>query len=129
MQQHQLRQMQDWLNLFEQQKQSGPNAVEFCRQQQINIHTYCTQHARHQASMNIWLAFPVKREVTNVESYTEVIAGLALNNVTKQNLPSPFNYEIYLGTIFKLFRIRKTKPNKAISMDISLVRGASVLAC
>jgi hypothetical protein len=36
MQQYQRREVQDWLNLFEQQKQSGLTAVEFCRQQQIN---------------------------------------------------------------------------------------------
>ena len=39
MQQHQRREVQDWLNLFEQQKQSGLTAVEFCRQQQINVQT------------------------------------------------------------------------------------------
>ena len=39
MQQHQRRDIQDWLNLFEQQKQSGLTAVEFCRQQQINVQT------------------------------------------------------------------------------------------
>ncbi|WP_239060180.1 IS66 family insertion sequence element accessory protein TnpA [Alteromonas genovensis] len=36
MPQYQRREVQDWLNLFEQQKQSGLTAVEFCRQQQIN---------------------------------------------------------------------------------------------
>ena len=39
MPQHQRRDIQDWLNLFEQQKQSGLTAVEFCRQQQINVQT------------------------------------------------------------------------------------------
>lgn len=39
MPQYQRREVQDWLNLFEQQKQSGLTAVEFCRQQQINVQT------------------------------------------------------------------------------------------
>jgi len=43
MQQHQRKEVQDWLNLFEQQKQSGLTAVEFCRQQQINVQTYYTR--------------------------------------------------------------------------------------
>jgi len=42
-QQHQRREVQDWLNLFEQQKQSGLTAVEFCRQQLINVQTYYTR--------------------------------------------------------------------------------------
>ncbi|WP_232368995.1 hypothetical protein [Alteromonas sp. BL110] len=37
MQQHQRRDIQDWLNLFEQTKQSGLTAVEFCRQQQMHV--------------------------------------------------------------------------------------------
>ena len=36
MQQHQRRDIQDWLNLFEQQKQSGLTAVEFCRQRRFS---------------------------------------------------------------------------------------------
>ena len=43
MPQYQRREVQDWLNLFEQQKQSGLTAVEFCRQQQINVQTYYTR--------------------------------------------------------------------------------------
>ncbi|WP_123324832.1 IS66 family insertion sequence element accessory protein TnpA [Alteromonas oceani] len=43
MQHYQRREVQDWLNLFEQQKQSGLTAVEFCRQQQINVQTYYTR--------------------------------------------------------------------------------------
>jgi|TARA_Y100001973_G_scaffold100909_1_gene162918 hypothetical protein len=39
MPQYQRREVQDWLNLFEQQKQSGLTAVEFCRRQQINAQT------------------------------------------------------------------------------------------
>lgn len=43
MQQHQRREVHDWLNLFGQQKLSGLTAVEFCRQQQINVQTYYTR--------------------------------------------------------------------------------------
>ena len=43
MPQYQRREVQDWLNLFEQQKQSGLTAVAFCRQQQINVQTYYTR--------------------------------------------------------------------------------------
>ena len=43
MPQHQRRDIQDWLNIFEQQKQSGLTAVEFCRQQRINVQTYYTR--------------------------------------------------------------------------------------
>jgi|TARA_B100002049_G_C16022560_1_gene350934 hypothetical protein len=43
MQQYQRREVQDWLNLFEQQKQSGLTEVEFYRQQQINVQTYYTR--------------------------------------------------------------------------------------
>ncbi len=39
MQQHQRRDIQDWLNLFEQQKQSGLTAVAFYRQQQFIYQT------------------------------------------------------------------------------------------
>ena len=64
MQQSQRRDKQDWLNLFEQQKQSGLTAVEFCRQQQINVQTYYSRRR------DIWLQrtsskfIQVKREVT-----------------------------------------------------------------
>ena len=43
MPQYQRREVQDWLNLFEQQKQSGLTAVAFCRQQQINVQTNYTR--------------------------------------------------------------------------------------
>jgi len=39
----QRREVQDWLNLLEQQKQSGLTAVAFCRQQKINVQTYYTR--------------------------------------------------------------------------------------
>ncbi|MDP2537141.1 IS66 family insertion sequence element accessory protein TnpA [Alteromonas stellipolaris] len=50
MQQHQRKEVQGWLNLFEQQKQSGLTAVALCRQQQINVQTYYTRRRdiRHQ---------------------------------------------------------------------------------
>lgn len=64
MQQHQRREVQDWLNLFEQQKQSGLTAVEFCRQQRINVQTYYRRRRdiRLQRTSNMFVH--VKREVT-----------------------------------------------------------------
>ena len=71
MQQHQRRDIQDWLNLFEQQKQSGLTAVEFCRQQQINVQTYYTRRRDIRLQRTSSKFVQVKREVTKVESYTE----------------------------------------------------------
>ena len=63
MPQYQRREVQDWLNLFEQQKQSGLTAVAFCRQQQINVQTYYTRRRdiRLQRTSNKFVQ--VKREV------------------------------------------------------------------
>jgi len=75
MQQHQRRDIQDWLNLFEQQKQSGLTAVEFCRQQQINVQTYYTRRRDIRLQRTSSKFVQVKREVTKVESYTEEMVG------------------------------------------------------
>jgi hypothetical protein len=53
----QRREVQYWLNLFEQQKQSGLTAVGFCRQQQINVQTYYTKHRD--------VHFPINEPVLN----------------------------------------------------------------
>ena len=52
MQQHQRRDVQDWLNLFEQKRQSRLTAVKFCRQQQINVQTYYTR--RRDNDLNVF---------------------------------------------------------------------------
>ena len=63
MPQYQRRDIQDWLNLFEQRKQSGLTAVAFCRQQQNNVQTYYTKRRdiRLQRTSNKFVQ--VKREV------------------------------------------------------------------
>ena len=66
MQQHQRRDIQDWLNLFEQQKQSGLTAVEFCRQQQINVQTYYTMRREILLQRTSSKFVQVNREVTKV---------------------------------------------------------------
>ena len=71
MPQYQRREVQDWLNLFEQQKQSGLTAVEFCRQQQINVQTYYTRRRDIRLQRTSSKFVQVKREVTKVESYSE----------------------------------------------------------
>lgn len=75
MQQYQRREVQDWLSLFEQQKQSGLTAVEFCRQQQINVQTYYTRRRDIRLRRTSSKFVQVKREVTKVESYTEDMGG------------------------------------------------------
>ena len=91
MQQHQRRDIQDWLNIFEQQKQSGLTAVEFCRQQQINVQTYYTRRRdiRLQRTSNKFVQ--VKREVTKVESYTEAMGGELLLQFGNAQLSVPIN--------------------------------------
>ena len=71
MQQHQRREVQDWLELFEQQKQSGLTVVDFCRQQQINVQTYYTRRRDIRLQRTSSRFVQVKRKVTKVESYTE----------------------------------------------------------
>ena len=91
MPQYQRREVQDWLNLFEQQKQSGLTAVEFCRQQQINVQTYYTRRRdiRLQRTNNKFVE--VKREVTKVEPYTEEMDGDLLLQLGDAQLSVPIN--------------------------------------
>lgn len=62
------RSQQEWRQLFKLQQQSGLSAVEFCRQQHINIQTFYARRSdiRLQHSQNKF--FQVKRDVTTVES-------------------------------------------------------------
>ena len=102
MPQHQRRDIQDWLNLFEQQKQSGLTAVAFCRQQQINVQTYYTRRRdiRLQRTSNKFVQ--VKREVTKVESYTEAIGGELLLQLGNAQLSVPININPHwIATVMK----------------------------
>ena len=102
MPQHQRRDIQDWLNLFEQQKQSGLTAVAFCRQQQINVQTYYTRRRdiRLQRTSNKFVH--VKREVTKVESYTEAIGGELLLQLGNAQLSVPININPHwIATVMK----------------------------
>ncbi|WP_333973374.1 IS66 family insertion sequence element accessory protein TnpA [Alteromonas mediterranea] len=89
MQQHQRRDMQDWLNLFEQQKQSGLTAVEFCRRQKINVQAYYTRRRDIRLQRTSSKFVQVKREVTKVESYTEVMGGELLLQLGNAQLSVP----------------------------------------
>ena len=91
MQQYQRREVQDWLNLFEQQKQSGLTAVEFCRQQQINVQTYYTRRRDIRLQRTSSKFVQVKREVTKVESYTEEMGGELLLQLGEVQLSVPTN--------------------------------------
>ena len=102
MPQHQRRDIQDWLNLFEQQKQSGLTAVAFCRQQQINVQTYYTRRRdiRLQRTSNKFVH--VKREVTEVESYTEAMGGELLLQLGNAQLSVPININPHwIATVMK----------------------------
>ena len=90
-QQHQRREVQDWLNLFEQQKQSVLTAVEFCRQQQINVQTYYTRRRDIRLQRTSSKFVQVKREVTKVESYTEATGGDLLLKLGNAQLSVPTN--------------------------------------
>ncbi|AFT95073.1 hypothetical protein AMBAS45_07990 [Alteromonas macleodii str. 'Balearic Sea AD45'] len=89
MQQHQRRDVQDWLNLFDQQKQSGLTAVAFCRQQQINVQTYYTRRRDIRLQRTNSKFVQVKREVTKVESYTEEMGGDLLLKLGNAELTVP----------------------------------------
>ncbi|WP_334061004.1 IS66 family insertion sequence element accessory protein TnpA [Alteromonas sp. S005] len=91
MQQYQRREVQDWLNLFEQQKQSGLTAVEFCRQQQINVQTYYTRRRDIRLQRTSSKFVQVKREVTKVESYTEEMGDDLLLKLGNAQLSVPSN--------------------------------------
>jgi hypothetical protein len=91
MQRHQRREVQDWLNLFEQQNESGLTAVEFCRQQQINLQTYYTRRRDIRLQRTSSKFVQVKREVTKVESYTEKMGGDLLLKLGNAQLSMPTN--------------------------------------
>ena len=102
MPQYQRREVQDWLNLFEQQKQSGLTAVAFCRQQQINVQTYYTRRRdiRLQRRSNKFVQ--VKREVTKVESYTEETNSELLLQLGNAQLTVPTNINPHwVATVMK----------------------------
>ena len=102
MQQHQRRDIQDWLNIFEQQKQSGLTAVEFCRQQQINVQTYYTRRRDIRLQRTSSKFVQVKREVTKVESYTEAMGGELLLQFGNAQLSVPININPHwVATVMK----------------------------
>lgn len=102
MQQYQRREVQDWLNLFEQQKQSGLTAVEFCRQQQINVQTYYTRRRDIKLKRTSSKFVKVKREVTKVESYTEELSGNLLLQLGNAQLSLPTNINPHwVATVLK----------------------------
>ncbi len=102
MQQYQRREEQDWLNLFEQQKQSGLTAVEFCRQQQINVQTYYTRRRDIRLQQTSSKFVQVKREVTKVESYTEGMRGELLLQLGNAQLNLPTNISPHwIATVMK----------------------------
>ncbi|WP_083880186.1 IS66 family insertion sequence element accessory protein TnpA [Paraglaciecola chathamensis] len=55
-------------NLFAQQKRCGLTAVEFCRQQQINVQTYYTRRRDIRLQRTHRKFVHVKRKVTKIES-------------------------------------------------------------
>ena len=102
MPQHQRRDIQDWLNLFEQQKQSGLTAVAFCRQQQINVQTYYTRRRDIRLQRTSSKFVQVKREVTKVESYTEAMGGELLLQLGNAQLSVPININPHwIATVMK----------------------------
>ena len=88
---HQRREVEDWLNLFEQQKHSGLTAVEFCRQQQINVPTYYTRRPDIRLQRTHSKFVHVKREVTKIESHTEETGGELLLQRGNAQLSMPTN--------------------------------------
>ena len=102
MPQYQRREVQDWLNLFEQQKQSGLTAVAFCRQQQINVQTYYTRRRDIRLQRTSSKFVQVKREVTKVESYTEAMGGELLLQFGNAHLSVPININPHwIATVMK----------------------------
>lgn len=103
MQQYQRRGVRDWLNLFEQQKQSGLTAVAFCRQQQINVQTYYTRRRDIRLLRTNSKFVQVKREVTKVESYTEEMGGELLLQLGHAQLTVPANINSHwIATVLKV---------------------------
>ena len=108
MPQYQRREVQDWLNLFEQQKQSGLTAVAFCRQQQINVQTYYTRRRDIRLQRTSSKFVQVKREVTKVESYTEETDSELLLQLGNAQLTVPTNINPHwVATVMNTFRIFK----------------------
>ena len=102
MQQHQRREVQDWLNLFEQQKQSGLTAVEFCRQQQINVQTYYTRRRDIRLQRTSSKFVQVKREVTKIESYSEAMGDDLVLQLGNAQLNVPTNMSPHwVATVMK----------------------------
>ena len=62
------RSQQEWRQLFKQQQHSGLSAVEFCRQQHINIQTFYARRSDIRLLQTQGKFVQVKREVTTVES-------------------------------------------------------------
>jgi len=65
---HPQRSQQEWQQLFKQQQHSGLSAVEFCRQQHINIQTFYARRSDIRLLQTQGKFVQVKREVTRVES-------------------------------------------------------------
>lgn len=102
MPQYQRREVQDWLNLFEQQKQSGLTAVAFCRQQQINVQTYYTRRRDIRLQRTSSKFVHVKREVMKVESYTKEVSGELLLQFGNAQLSVPININPHwIATVMK----------------------------
>ena len=102
MPQHQRRDIQDWLNLFEQQKQSGLTAVEFCRQQQINVQTYYTRRRDIRLQRTSSRFVQVKRKITKVESYTEETDSDLVLQLENAQLRVPTNMSPHwIATVIK----------------------------
>ena len=102
MPQYQRREVQDWLNLFEQQKQSGLTAVAFCRQQQINVQTYYTRRRDIRLQRTSSKFVHVKREVMKVESYTKEVSGELLLQLGNAQLSVPININPHwIATVMK----------------------------
>jgi hypothetical protein len=62
------RSKHEWRELFKQHRHSGLSAVEFCRQQHINIQTFYARRSDIRLQPRQSKFVQVKREVTTVES-------------------------------------------------------------
>ena len=76
--------------------------MEFCRQQQINVQTYCTRR-RDIRLQRIHSKFVhVKCEVTKIESYTEETGGELLLQLGSAQISVPTNVSPHwLATVMK----------------------------
>lgn len=91
MQQHQRKEVQDWLKLFEQQKQSGLTVVKFSRQQQINAQIYSMRQRDIRLQLTSNKFVQAKCEVTKVESYSEGMGGDLFLQLRNAQLSVPMN--------------------------------------